>query len=65
MWGTNNFFTHRGYKHFYIVGLGKTFYAVGGGGHDDVDKEMYVSEANILVSKASKLSAGARNFRGS
>ena len=52
---------------------GQTFHVVGGGGHDDadVDEEMYVSEANslaskvnILVSEASKLSAGARIFRG-
>ena len=40
-----------------------TFYVGGDGGYDDVDKEMDVSEANILVSEASKLSAGAI-FRG-
>ena len=35
------------------------------GGDDDVDgEEEDVSEANILVSEASKLSAGARIFRG-
>ena len=40
-------------------------------GYDDVDEEMDVSEANFLVSegnisvsKASKLSAGARIFMG-
>ena len=54
------------------------FFAEGGGGFDDVDDEMDISEANFLVSeanflvgeanifvsKASKLSAGARIFRG-
>ena len=37
-------------------------YVGGGGGNDhvDVDMEMDVSEANFLVSEASKLSAGAR-----
>ena len=34
------------------------------GGYDDVDEEMDVSEANFLVSQASKPSAGARIFRG-
>ena len=50
--GTQTFLRRGGH---YIV------YVVGGGGHDDVDEEMYVSEANFLVSKASKLCAGARN----
>ena len=43
----------------------------GGGAYDDVVEEMDVSEANFLVSaanifvsEASKLSAGARIFRG-
>ena len=40
-----------------------TFYVGGDGGYNDV-KEMDVSEANISVSEASKLSAGARIFRG-
>ena len=37
-----------------------------GGGSDnvDVDEKMYVSETNNRESKASKLSAGARIFRG-
>ena len=41
------------------------------GGDDDVDEEMDLSEANfplseanILVSEVSKLSTGARTFRG-
>ena len=53
-------------KHFLHTGGrgGQTFYVVGGVGHDDVDEEMYVNEAHILVSKANKLSAGARIFRG-
>ena len=32
----------------------------GSGGFDDVDEEIDVGEANFLVSKASKLSTGAR-----
>ena len=44
--------------------LGQTFYVVGCSGHDDVDEEMDVSEANIPASKASKLSAGTRILRG-
>ena len=39
---------------------GQTFYVGGSGGFDDVDEEIDVSEANFLVSEASKLSAGAR-----
>ena len=39
---------------------GQTFYVGGGGAYDDVDEEINVSEANFLVSEASKLSAGAR-----
>ena len=53
----------RGKQNFCTV-VGQTFYVVGGGGYDDVDEEMYVSEANFLVSKASKLSAGATIFKG-
>ena len=44
---------------------GQTFYVEDVGGDDDVDgEEEDVSEANILVSEASKPSAGARIFRG-
>ena len=43
---------------------GQTFSVGSDGGNDDVDDEEDVSEANILVSKASKPSAGARIFRG-
>ena len=60
-------FSHTGGEHTFLHnGWGQTFHVVGGGGHDgvDVEKEMYVSKANFLVSKASKLSAGARIFRG-
>ena len=58
-----------GGKHFYMRGGDKHFYtfSVGSdGGNDDVDSEEEedVSEANIFVSEASKLSAGARIFRG-
>ena len=56
--GTNIFPTQVG---------GQTFFVGGSGGFDDVDEEIDVSEANFLlsevnifVSKASKLSAGAR-----
>ena len=53
-------------KNFYTErGGGQTFYAKDGGGDGDVDgEEEDVSEANILVSEAIKLSAGARIFRG-
>ena len=45
-------------------GGGQTFYVEDVGGDNDVDgEEEDVSEANILVSKASKPSAGARIFR--
>ena len=37
--------------------------AGGSGGYDAVDEEMDVSEANILVSEANKLSTGPRTFR--
>ena len=52
-WGTNIFHTHmrRG---------GTNIFVGGSGGFGDVDEEIVVSEANISVSKASKLSAGAR-----
>ena len=52
------------------MGGRQTFYVGGGGAYDDVDEEMDVSEAkfhvsaaNIFVSEASKLSAGARILR--
>ena len=61
--GGQTFFTHRG--------EGQTFFVGCGGGYDDVDEVMNVSEANILaseasifVSEASKLSGRARIFRG-
>ena len=61
--GGQTFFTQRG--------GGQTFFVGGGGGYDDVDEEIdmneasfLVSEGNIFVSKASKLSAGARILRG-
>ena len=64
--GGTNIFTLRGGTKNFTQGGGQTFYVVGGGGHDDVDvdEEIYVSEVNFLVSEASKLSAGARIFRG-
>ena len=43
---------------------GQTFFVGCSGAYDDVDEEMVVSEANIFESKPSKLSAGARIFRG-
>ena len=60
--------TGGGDKHFYIEGGtnilpgqgGQTFYVGGGGAYDDDSEEMDVSEANFLVSEASKLSVGAR-----
>ena len=53
--GAENIFTSRG---------GQTFYVGGGSAYDDDDEEMDVTKANNLVSEASKLSAGARIFRG-
>ena len=62
-----------GDKQFYIMGGGAkivtsrrvlTFYVGGNGGYNDVDKKMDMSKANIFESEASKLSAGARIFRG-
>ena len=67
----NKHFLH---KHFYIKGGGpnifasrggQTFFVGGSGAYDHVDEEMVVSEANIFMSEASILSAGARIFRGS
>ena len=49
------FFTHRvGDKHFCTEGGGQTIFVEDGGGYDDddVDEEMDVSEANIVVSEA-------------
>ena len=63
--GTNNFTLKGGGKHFCTERGGQTFYVKDVGGDDDVDgEEEDVSEANILVSKASRLFAGARIFRG-
>ena len=58
--------THRGGTNIFTLrGGGQTFYVKDVGGDDDVDgEEEDVSEANILASEASKLSAGARIFKG-
>ena len=57
--------THRGGQTFLPHRGGQTFYVEDVGGDDDVDgEEEDVSEANILVSEASKLAAGARIFKG-
>ena len=62
--GTNIFVTQGGTNIFATQG-GEKFYVEDVGGDDDVDgEEEDVSEANILVSEASKPSAGARIFRG-
>ena len=54
-----------GDKHFYTERWGQTFYIGDVGGDGDVDgEEEDVSKANIPVSEAGKLSAGARIFRG-
>ena len=55
-------FTSMGDKYFYKRGAEQPFYVEGGGGNYDVDVD--VSKANIIVSKASMLSAGARIPRG-
>ena len=59
------FFTSWREQTFLHQGWGQTFHVGGGGGYDEVDEEMDVSQANILVSELSKLSTGARIFRGS
>ena len=45
-----------------FVPRGQILYVVGGGGHND--EEMYVGKTNFLVREMSKLSAGAKIFRG-
>ena len=63
--GTNIFATQGGTNNFTLRGGGQTFYVEDVGGDGDVDgEEEDVSEANILVSEASKLSEGAGIFRG-
>ena len=44
--------------------MGQTFYVGNGGDVADVKCEEDVSEASILLSEGSMLSAGARIFRG-
>ena len=58
--GTNNFTLRGGGTNIFTLrGGGQTFYVEDVGGDDDVDGEKEdVSEANIFLSKASKLSAG-------
>ena len=46
-----------GDKHFSHTWAGQTFFVGGGGGYDDVNEEIDVSEASML-------SAGARIFKG-
>ena len=57
-----------GGKHFTITGKegGANNFVKSSGdyGDDDVLKETDVSKANIAVSEAGKLSAGARTFKG-
>ena len=60
-----------GRKILHREGGRQTFFVGGSGGYDDVDEEIDVSEAsflmseaNIFVSEASKLSAGARILKG-
>ena len=63
--GTNIFHTQVRGQTFLPHRGGQTFYVKDVGRDDDVDgEEEDVSESNIPVSEASKLSAGARSFRG-
>ena len=57
---------HRGGTNIFTLRVwGQTFHDKDVVANDDVDlEEGDVSRANILVSEASKLSAGARIFRG-
>ena len=70
--GGQTFLTHRreGGTNIFASRGGQKFFVGGGGGYDDVDEEIDVSEANSLVtvaniflSKVTKHSAGARIFR--
>ena len=64
--GTNIFHTQGGQTFLHMGGT-NIFVGGGGGGYDVDDhkeEEENVSKANIVVSEASKLSAGARIFRG-
>ena len=72
-WGQTFLLHRRGGQTFVVHRRegGQTFYVGGSGGYDDVDGEMDISkpnflvrEVNIFVRKASKLSPGARIFRG-
>ena len=60
--GGQTFLTHRreGGQTFFTQRGGQAFVVGGGGGYEDVDEEIDVSEASFLVIQASKLSAGAR-----
>ena len=58
--GGTNIFVSRGVQSFYTGRGEQIFYDGGAGGYDDFEEEMNVNEANFLVSKVSKLSAGAR-----
>ena len=49
-----------GYIQTFLLGRGHDFFVGGSGGFDDVHEEIDVSEANIFVSEASKLSKGGR-----
>ena len=46
------------------TGVGQTLYVGGGGGYEDVDEELNVTETTILVSEASKFSTKAIILRG-
>ena len=64
--GGQTFLTHRSEEGqtFLHQERGGIFFIGGCVGYDDVYEEIDVSEANIVVSEASKLSAGARIFKG-
>ena len=62
-WTNISYTQERGGTNIFTLRGGPTFYVGGGGAYDDVDEDIDVSEGNILVCKASKLSAGARIFR--
>ena len=69
--GDKHFYIEEGGTNIFALRGGQTSFVRGSGAYDDVDEEMVVSTANFLVirgnnfvSEASKLSAGARIFRG-
>ena len=57
------FFSHRGGTNLFALRAGgRKFFVGGGGGYDDVDEEIDVSEASFLVSEANIFVSEANIF---